>query len=333
VPESLKGGTAIASNNRTNGTLAEECFEVQLYDKFRNQYEQSGISGVLGATTRSASETTSVYELIGNTSAVSSDSGKLSWCGVMTSKIAANVSFHVIVFNTSFIVSGPHSVNASGKVAGVILSAPVPPNVSVVPGGTLPILKISFVDAGGNAVVFKPSTFVRVRIFSRRPVNGRRLLSDADLQEETSDDCPNGGPNLVPISTSVNISVNTSVFACKAGASIVRYDIVSDDNGIITVISGGPPLLSFDIIVQSGPAVVFYLKNAKDTPSMSFSKLVNVTLVVFQDAGRNVFPPLPLPLPIPSHMPFSPPPYFSRHFFNIHVVSGHQLTMSFRMSR
>jgi hypothetical protein len=39
---------------------------------------------------------------------------------------------------------------------------------------------------------------------------------------------------------------------------------------------------------KRGPAVTFYLANAKNSSSATFSKLVNVTLVIFRDVGQNV---------------------------------------------
>ena len=273
----------IASYYGTKGA----CFEVQLYDAYGNECERSGILGELSAS--KSNEAPGSYSLIGNTTAVSSDVGRLSWCEVLTSRIALNVSFYVHFLGFNVSVSGPHNVNSSGEVASVSLSAPLPSNVSLSSGGALPVLTMTLVDKGGNAVVFKSSTFIRVRIFVRRStLNGRRLLTDGTLVEETSSVCPKGGPAYVPITSTVNITVNSTAFACTAGTSVILFDIVVIENSTASVISGSVPLLSFDVVVACGPAVTFYLANAKNSSSATFSKLVNVTLVIFRDVGQNV---------------------------------------------
>jgi hypothetical protein len=80
-----------------------------------------------------------------------------------------------------------------------------------------------------------------------------------------------------------------------AGNSIVVYDIIVIENGTVTVITGKVPLLSVNVTVAPGPAVIFYLSNYKSVTesnaSRSFSKLENVTMVTFQDAGKNVHSP------------------------------------------
>jgi hypothetical protein len=283
ISQTLKGGSVIASFNGTKGP----CVEVQLYDAYGNECERSGVLGELSASR--SNEAPGSYSLIGNTTAVSSDLGRLSWCGVMTSRIALNVSFYVHFFGFNISVSGAHNVNSSGEVASVRLSTPLPANVSLLPGGALPVLTITLVDVGGNVVVFTSLTFIRVRIFSRRStLTGRRLLTDGTLVEETSNVCPKGGPAYVPITSSVNISINSTACACTAGSSLIVFDIVVFENSTASVIPGSAPLLSFDVVVAPGPAVTFYLANAKNSSSTTFSKLINVTLVIFRDAGQNV---------------------------------------------
>ena len=286
VPQSLKGGSVIASNNGTQGA----CLEVQLYDNHGNRYEQSGIAGTLSASSFNKS-----YDLLGNITTMSSDTGTFLWCGVMSSKLASNVSFHVQFSEFNVMISGPHNVNSSGDVASVMLAAPMPTNVSLQPGGTLPPVTMSLVDLGGNAFEFKASTFVRVRVFSKRPKSGaRRLLVDGDLVEETTSTCPEGGAAQVAVSSSANITINASTFACTAGDSVIVYDIISITNGTVTVISGNMPLLSLPIVVLPGPAATFYLSNAKTVASLAFTRLVNVTAVTFKDIGLNVNCPAPI---------------------------------------
>jgi hypothetical protein len=179
-------------------------------------------------------------------------------------------------------------VNSSGEIAKVVLASPLPSNFSLTSGGHLPTLTVSLIDLGGNFVVFSPVTFIRVRIFSRPPkLTRRRLLFGKDEVEETNSTCPSGGAAFVPVTSSVNVTINTTAFACTAGISFVVYDIVTFENGVMSV-SGSVPLLSFEIFVLFGPALTFSLTNAKDTASVAFSNLVNVTLVTFKDAGFNV---------------------------------------------
>ena len=108
------------------------------------------------------------------------------------------------------------------------------------------------------------------------------------MVEETNNTCSNGGPTLVPINSSVEVSINSSAYACVAGSSVVIYDIIVFENATVIVISGNTPLLSLNVTVLPGPAATFYLANYKSNASQSFSKLVNVTMVTFQDAGQNV---------------------------------------------
>jgi hypothetical protein len=282
ISQSLRGGSIIASTNQT----LDSCLEVQLYDNFGNHYEQSGVLGTLSAFIDF--EKSIEYPLIGNTTALSSDDGKLVWCTVMTSTLALNVSFHVSTAGFNVTISSHHNVNSSGEIAKVVLASPLPSNFSLTSGGHLPTLTVSLIDLGGNFVVFSPATFIRVRIFSRPPkLTRRRLLFGKDEVEETNSTCPSGGAAFVPVTSSVDVTINTTAFACTAGISFVVYDIVTFENGVMSV-SGSVPLLSFEIFVLFGPALTFSLTNAKDTASVAFSNLVNVTLVTFKDAGFNV---------------------------------------------
>jgi hypothetical protein len=170
-------------------------------------------------------------------------------------------------------------------------------------------------NSSGGLRVF----YTRVRVL-KRILASRRLL-DSEFPgyvDETGDTCPGGGQQLVPIASSSNFTVNASSTLCSAGSSMIVYEIVEVVNGTVVVISGNVPVVAYEVLVVVGPAAVFSVECVNCTQT-SFTKLVNVSAVVFRDAGRNV--PLPCAPCVPVHPHFI---YFARHLpvFRIAILSS-----------
>ena len=99
---------------------------------------------------------------------------------------------------------------------------------------------------------------------------------------------------------------------------MIVYEIVEVVNGTVVVISGNVPVVAYEVLVLVGPAAVFSVECVNCTQT-SFTKLVNVSAVVFRDAGRNV--PLPCAPCVPVHPHFI---YFAHHLpvFRIAILSS-----------
>jgi hypothetical protein len=244
-----------------------------------------GITGTLAAFVDSRP-----YIILGNKTTASNLNGTLLWCSAKTSSLALNIVLRLEFPSFVFAIPGTFNVSSAGTISSVTLQKPPPSNASLLPGAPPPPVTLSLLDAGGNSFQTGKSTFVRVRVFSRKArTNARQLLNSGlgDYVAQSENTCPGGGVEYIQLAASSNFTVNSSSVLCTAGENLVVYDVVSMLNGsILTVLFDS--IFSFDVLVISGPAVLFSLQNSAQSSRQSHTVIINATAVLFLDVGRNV---------------------------------------------
>jgi hypothetical protein len=281
IPRQFSGGQVLSSGNVSEGS----CVIAQLFDKNGFPVRKMGIIGTLAAFADSRP-----YDILGNKTAASNLNGTLFWCSAKTSSLALNIVLRLEFLSFVFVIPGTFNVSSAGTISSVTLQRPPPSNASLLPGAPPPPVTLSLLDAGGNSFQTGKSTFVRVRVFSRRArTNARQLLQAGlgDYVAQSESTCPGGGVEYIQLAASSNFTVNSSAVLCTAGDNLVVYDVVNMANGsIITVLFDN--IFSFDVLVIPGPAVLFSLQNSAQSSRPSHTVIINATSVLFLDVGRNI---------------------------------------------
>jgi hypothetical protein len=281
IPRQLSGGQVLASGNVSEGS----CLIAQLFDKNGFPVRRMGIVGTLAAFVDSRP-----YGILGNRTTASNLNGTLFWCSAKTSSLALNIVLRLEFPSFFLVIPGTFNVSSAGTVSSVTLQRPPPSNASLLPGAPPPPVTLSLLDAGGNSFQTAKSTFVRVRVFSRRTsTNVRQLLQagSGDYVAQSESTCPGGGVEYIQLAASSNFTVNSSAVLCTAGDNLVVYDVVNMVNGsIITVLFDS--IFSFDVLVIPGPPVLFALQNSAQLSLPTHTVIINATSVLFLDVGRNI---------------------------------------------